>query len=42
MTIIYDVRKNKMKTCPLIKLVILVLHNILPLANGMALHGETL
>ena len=42
MTIIYNVRKNKMKACPLINLVILVLHNVLPLANGMVLHGETL
>ena len=31
-----------MKACPLINLVILVLHNVLPLANGMVLHGETL
>ena len=42
MTIIYNVRKNKMKACPLINLVILVLHNVLPLANGMILQGETL
>ena len=42
MTIIYNVRKNKMKACPLINLVILVLHNVLPLTNGMVLHGETL
>ena len=42
MTIIYNVQKNKVKACPLIKLVILVLHNVLPLANGMVLRGETL
>ena len=30
-----------MKACPLINLVMLVLHNVLPLANGMVLHGET-
>ena len=30
-----------MKACLLINLVILVLHNVLPLANGMVLHGET-
>ena len=38
----YNVRKNKMKACPLITLVILVLHNVLPLANGIVLHRETL
>ena len=38
----YNVQKNKVKACPLIKLVILVLRNVLPLANGMVLHGETL
>ena len=42
MSIIYNVQKNKVKACPLIKLVILVLRNVLPLANGMVLHGETL
>ena len=30
-----------MKACPLINLIILVLHNVLPLSNGMVLHGET-
>ena len=42
MTIIYNVRKNKMKACPLIDLVVLVLQSVLLLANGMVLHGETL
>ena len=31
-----------MKACPLINLVILVLHKVLPLANGMVLHRKTL
>ena len=31
-----------MKACPLINLVFLVLHNVLPLANLMVLHGENL
>ena len=31
-----------MKVCPLINLIMLVLHNVLPLANEMVLHGETL
>ena len=31
-----------MKACALINLVILVLHNVLPLTNGMVLHGEAL
>ena len=34
--------KDKMKACPLINLVILVLHKVLLLAHGMVLHGETL
>ena len=34
--------KNKMKACPLINLVILVLQNVLLLANGMVLHEEAL
>ena len=38
----YHVGKNKIKACPLIDLVILVLHNVLPSANGMVLQGETL
>ena len=38
----YNVRKNKMKACPLITLVILVLRNVLPSANGIVLHRETL
>ena len=42
MTIIYNVRKNKIKACPFINLVFLVLHNVLPLANLMVLHGENL
>ena len=42
LVIIHKARKNKMKACLLINLVILVLHNILPLANGMVLHGETI
>ena len=31
-----------MKACPLINLVILVLHKVLPFANGMVLHRKTL
>ena len=31
-----------MKACPLINLVILVLHKVLPLANGMVLQRKTL
>ena len=30
-----------MKACPLINLIISVLHNVLPVANGMVLHGGT-